>query len=293
MPFNSSIAGFFLILMLLATFVLDRWPDKTARLIVCDVGQGDAILVIEGFSQMLVDGGRDSQVLECLNRFLPFWDRQLEFVVATHPDADHIGGLATVLQAYEVQHLFVATKKETADFKLFWQAVTVESAQGMKIHQVSPGTSVKLGPLASSVVLSPPQDHAETLLSAQSGTNKEVVRNYNDESIVLFLQLGQAKVLLTGDLESSGEQALLNKGLLNNIDVLKVGHHGSKTSTTQAFVAKIQPEFSLISASKNNSYGHPHKEVVDRLLLSGSVIKSTSQEGHIELVATRQKFWFQ
>lgn len=303
MQLNSSIRALFLGAVLLAALVLHRWPDKHAHLIVCDVGQGDAILIIEGFVQVLIDGGRTTAVMDCLNSYMPFWDRQLELVVATHPDADHINGLTTVLQTYHVQQLLLGGGKQTADFEAFRQAVEKEVDAGAKMLNPSLGTRFKLGNIANMIIISSHQGEpmfsrsdsqvAEQTLSAQSETDEREVRNYNDESIVLFLTFGQTKVLLTGDVEKEGEQALLTQGLLLETDVLKVGHHGSKSSSTQAFIAKIQPEFSLISVGEKNSYGHPHAEVVARLLSSGSHIKRTDLEGHIELVATRLNYWFQ
>lgn len=303
MGFNSSITGLLTILILLAGMVLLRWPDTNVKLVVCDVGQGDAILLISGFSQMLIDGGKDSQVIDCLSRHLPFWDRRLEIVIATHPDADHVGGLATVLQIYNVEQLLVSTTKETADFELFKQAVQIGVQNGMKITKPSLGTRLILGPLVEATVINASQEginnflpglpQAETTLSAQLEAGESGVRNYNDESIALFARFGPASVLLTGDLELAGEQALLEQGLLNKTNVLKVGHHGSKTSSTQAFLTKIQPEFAIISAGKNNSYGHPHPEVVERLQTSGTVIHRTDQEGDVVLIATQQHFWFE
>lgn len=303
MPVKSSITSLLIICTLLAGMAFYRWPDEKAYFIVCDVGQGDAILLIEGFVQVLIDGGRDAKVMDCLNAHIPFWDKRLELMVATHPDADHIAGLTTVLQTYRIDQLLMGEGKQTADFEAFKLAVQKEALNGMKITNPTLGTRVSLGPIAQMIVLSSylgkplfsssSRPQAESLLSAQFEVNEEKEKNYNDESIVLFLRLGQAKILLTGDMEIRGEQALLNQGVLAKMNVLKVGHHGSKSSTSWALVTKIQPEFSLISVGENNTYGHPHAEVLTRLTSSGSHIKRTDLEGDIILVADHQTFWFQ
>lgn len=285
------------ILLLLIVVIAWQWPSSWPRFVMCDVGQGDALLVSHGFAQVLIDGGRDDRVIDCLNRYMPFWDQHLELVVLTHPDADHYGGLATVLQTYTVSKLLIGATKESADFDRFWEFVQIEQLSGMQVMTPSEGQRLLIGNDVSFEVLWPPGiPQAETRLSAyphQKLVKKQQEINYNDESIALLLQLGTAQVLMVGDLEAAGEQALVDRGLLLDVDILKVGHHGSKTSSTPAFLAEIRPEFSLISLGKNNAYGHPHPEILRRLEDLGSQIMRTDLLGSIVLYSSGTSFWFE
>lgn len=297
MPGKTLIYWSMAVLILLVAVITWQWPSFWPRFVMCDVGQGDALLISHGFVQVLIDGGRDDRVIDCLNSYMPFWDQHLELVVLTHPDADHYGGLATVLQTYTVEKLLIGATKESADFDRFWEFVQIEQQSGMQIMTPSQGQWLVVSKDVLFEVLWPPGiPQAETRLSAyshQKTVKKQQEINYNDESIALLLHFGTTLVLMVGDLEAAGEQALLDRGLLLDVDILKVGHHGSKTSSTPAFLAEIRPEFSLISLGKNNSYGHPHPEVLQRLEDLGSQIMRTDLLGSIVLRSSDTSFWFE
>ncbi len=269
-------------------------PDSQLHIVFCDVGQGDATLISLNSTQVLIDGGRDAAVLECLHKHLPPWDRLLEVVVATHPDADHINGLVPVMENYAVGTLLHnGQSKETADFNRFKDVLQKLALQGGTVMVGHSGQRVKIGNYADLSVLYPLLDEsipaqsstnvAETILSDVKTTS--VTDNYNNSSIVLMLKYGQLDMLFMGDLEKEGEEALIDRGLIAQVEVLKVGHHGAKTSSTREFIDLTQPEISVISAGKNNSYGHPHPLVIERLTQVGSVILRTDQDSTIELVS--------
>jgi competence protein ComEC len=273
----------------LVGLVIWQWPDAYSHLVVCDIGQGDAILITSRFTQVLIDGGPDDQVLKCLGEYMPFWDRTLELVVATHGDKDHIGGLPAVLKSYEVSQLLQSDRhKESADFHDFQALVSSKKGQGMVVKTASVGQAFSLEKTSKLKILSP---LAETQLSAVEGAEHLKEKNYNDASIVLLWQVGRVKTLLTGDLESPGESALIARRVLLDIDILKVGHHGSKTSTTLAFLSQTRPEIALISCGKNNQYGHPHEQTLRNLEQVGVKILRTDQEGSLEIVIDGEKYW--
>ena len=309
----------FLSLIILLGQIWKSWPDEYAHLVFCDVGQGDAILITSGFTQMLIDGGKGDEVLSCLEEHLPFWDRTIEVVVATHADADHIGGLDAVIQQYDVSQI-ISTQfikdsqpffefKEEAEREVLVGAVLKKPILGQQMRFTQGQNFYNLikthqRPIISFLILSPQVDQVQLAMknSLKTETNISDSANffsplltkdfdYNDLSVVLFLQLGQVKVLLMGDLEYEGELALIGANLLAEVDILKVGHHGAKTSTSIDFLQLVRPETSIISVGGSNSYGHPSLEVINNLILFDSEILRTDELGTIELVSDGEKYW--
>lgn len=312
--------------LVLVFYLARAWPDRLVHLVVCDVGQGDAILLTTGFTQVLIDGGRGEQVLTCLEEKMPFWDRTLELMVLTHADGDHYGGLVPVLGQYRVAQIMAAPfDKETAGFAEFKQAVEVELGQGAVLKKPILGAQMRFSqdgsvgkwykldqkwwgwrrrPPVEITTLSPrveaPAAVVENLVKPKD-TLSDVKQFFsyslpagaihNNQSLVWLIKIGRVTALLTGDLEVKGELALIEQNLLKSVDILKVGHHGSKTSTSQQFLEAVQPETSLISVGQNNSYGHPSPEVLNRLIQFGGKILRTDQQGTIELVSDGQKYW--
>ncbi len=267
-----------------------QWPDQNVHYITCDVGQGDAFLVTEGFTQVLIDGGKDQQVLGCLHNHVPWWDRQIELIVGTHADADHIGGLTEVLATYDVRKILFSDTKNTADFEAFNQALLREETSGAVVLSPDLGQKIRIGKLAEFEIISS-RGATETQLLDASGEEVEGGLKGNDGSIVLLLRMGRVTVLLTGDIEEAGEIALRNQAMISDVDILKVAHHGSKTSSHDWFLQLAQPEIAVISNGKNNPYGHPHSQVIDRLQTMGVQILRTDQLGEIEIFSNGEKYW--
>lgn len=301
----SRMLKFSLILGLFLTYLLwltvSTWPDSLTRVIFCDVGQGDATLVTRGTMQVLIDGGPDEKVLECLSQNLPWWDRRLEMVIATHADADHITGLTSVFKAYSVESLIMTDQqKTTEEYQAFLTQIRTEPR--LSIMPPKAGKRLVLGPMAMAQIIWPrgpqslsfvhSQNSSETHLSDIQSIKNEKEDGYNDGSIALYIVIGKITLLLTGDLETKGEEALVANGLTKQIMVLKAGHHGSKTSSTMAFIGQVQPEFTIISCGLNNRFGHPAPEVLSRLEEVGSRILRTDQVGTITLISDGQDYWF-
>lgn len=237
------------------------------RVIFLNVGQGDAILITEGDTQVLIDGGAESrQLLGQLGRFVPFWDHQIETIIATHPDADHIGGLSSVIRRYRVNHFFsngaVSESGAFADLN-------------RSLEQSSETERAVLG--TGSKFLFP--GGAELRVLFPVGGRAAAFGETNEGSIVARLAYGQASFLLTGDLPH--EETVLPD--IGSSRVLKVAHHGSRYSTSEEWISRVKPEAAIISVGKNR-YGHPSGEVIDRLRSAGIEILRTDEIGNIVYV---------
>lgn len=242
-----------------------------------DVGQGDAILIeTPDGVQALIDGGPDGTVLRELARALPWGDRTLDLLVGTHPDKDHIGGLVDVLARYEVtQILTTENRGETMTASSYQDALVAESTN---IMYARAGQVYQLGASTTLTVLSPARD--PSMLES------------NTASIVIKLSYGETDFMLTGDAPQSIEDYLVVAygGTLAS-EVLKLGHHGSKTSTSALFLDTVTPQFAVVSAGADNSYGHPHEEVTERVMGSGARLVNTATAGTITFVTDGTKVW--
>ena len=257
-----------------------------------NIGQGDSIFIeAPSGNQILIDGGPGRGVLRELSKVMPFYDRSIDVVLATHPDADHIGGLPDILKKYKTEIFFEpGVETDTNMYKELEKLVSEkESAGKIKKIEARRGMVVDLG---GGTIL-------EILYPVLDPRGMET----NTASIVARLVYGENEFLLTGDspvniedylisqipqgdtLGSLGPKGVtLGKGLpLGNLqaDVLKAGHHGSRTSTSAEYVNAVQPEYVVISAGKDNKYGHPHQEVLDVLNSAQAKILRTDQDGRI------------
>ena len=248
--------------------------SRQAEVVFLNVGQGDAILLIQGSHQVLIDGGRSGrELLGRLGRHIPFWDRQIELVIATHPDADHIGGLPALLRTYRVlQVLTTGGESETETSRLFQEATRDEL--GGPPLRVFRGTEVTL---PDGGVLS-----IEYPLAPIDGVVPD--GDTNEGSIVARFTYGETSFLLTGDLPRE-ETVLPDEA---PVTVLKVAHHGSKHSSSATFLNQIRPKEAVISVGEN-SYGHPDPGVLGRLQALGTIIRRTDLSGDITYRCTDQK----
>ncbi len=263
-------------ILLLATIliwlaVFEQAESNLLEVTFFDVGQGDAIFIETPYSrQVLIDGGPDATVLEKLSQAMPFYDRSIDLIILTHPDADHLAGLVKVLEYYQVGHILTSgLKKDTATYGR-WQELIKE--RNIPLTKAQAGQIVVLEKEISLKILWPEQALMESFL-----------RKVNNASVVTQLIYGQTEFLLPGDIEKEIEERLLNRppagGLVS--DVLKVSHHGSKTSSSHNFIKAVNPQISVISVGANNRFGHPHLIILDRL--KNSVIYRTDKNGDIEI----------
>jgi len=264
----------------LIILILGQMPDERIHLVVCDVGQGDAILLIKGSNQVLVDGGPSQEkILTCLEKYLPFYDRRIELIVLTNTDHDHLAGLIPVIERYEVIQFVTADGVRASS--------TLTKLREILIGRVGEESKIELE------VVWPRETNREyvAVFSQQMEKNmREQILGasakegkVNERSVVLLLLEDNRKILLMGDAGDQTEKTLLELGGLPDIDILKVGHHGSKYASTLPFLERIKPELAIISVGKGNRYGHPTQETLERLERVGTEIARTDQEGIIEV----------
>jgi competence protein ComEC len=233
-----------------------------------DVGQGDAILISEGSKQILIDGGPNGQVLlEKLGKYIPFWDRNIEIIIATHPDQDHIDGLIDVMKAYNIGEII--DNSEEADSQVYKKYKETIGANNIPRIKGQSGMKIKINENTVLEILSP----GETL----DNNSKES----NSDSIVSKLTYGENTFLFTGDLTEEKERELIGKNIDLKSNFIKIAHHGSKYATSIEFLEKVSPKEAIISVGKNNRYGHPSSEVLDRLKSEGINILRTDEKKDI------------
>ncbi len=248
--------------------VYQRQPGDILTVYFLDVGQGDAIFIDSPtHGRVLIDGGPNRKVLSELGKILPFADKRIDIIVETHPDKDHIGGLPEVISRYEVgMFLEPGVESENAiddELKKRAEQKDIPSVLARRSMVLNFGDGVKL------IMLFPTQDV----------TNWET----NRASIVAKLVYGDKSFLLTGDSPIAIENVLINlRPNFLDSDVLKAGHHGSRTSTSLEYAEAVSPEYAVISAGEDNSYGHPHKEVLDILEKVDAKTISTIDSGTIK-----------
>ncbi|MEK7579240.1 MAG: MBL fold metallo-hydrolase [Patescibacteria group bacterium] len=259
--------GIFVGTLFLIAYIFWHKTHDVLTVAFLDVGQGDAIFIESPSGwQVLIDGGPDRDVLSELSRVMPFYDRTIDVVINTHPDKDHIGGLPNVLRAYDVSLVLDPdVSSESATYAYYKDLVVEEKAKYVAAHR---GQVIDFGDGSYLRILFPDRD-------MNGGPT-------NNASVIVQLVYGETEVILTGDAPKSVESYLvILDGEKLKSDILKAGHHGSKTSSGEVFVHAVSPEYAVISAGKDNSYGHPHKEVIDTLTRASTTILGTHEEGTI------------
>lgn len=268
-------------------FVWREWPDNYVHIIGCDVGQGDGFIVTHGFNQILIDTGPSkSDFLACVSRHVPYWDRKIELVVISHPQDDHYGGLAEILNAYTVTAIMVPDIINPTE--QFYNLRQMVQDQGIRVIEGMVGNVFKLDELKIDIVW-PKTSFAEGKAWIASNTlnsDDEVVQNnfdLNVASIVLILRYGEVSVLFTGDVGIKEELSMVNSGLIPRVNVIKVPHHGSKTSSSQELINSTKPEYGIVSVGSQNKFGHPNREIIDNYESLGVKILRTDFGGEVLL----------
>jgi competence protein ComEC len=271
-----------LLVTILVWAVVLTTPDDNLHVTFLNVGQGDAILIqTPDHQNILVDGGPSPQIISLeLGWKLPFWDRTVDLMVSTQPQADHITGLVEVLQRYEVKQVLEPGFCYNSCVYQEWLKLVEE--KGIKHGMAKAGQEIDLGRGIKMEVLGPPNEFFE-------GTSADVDNN----GVVLRLSWGEISFLLTADIRWEGEFELIKQRANLKSTVLKVAHHGSKTSATPQFLAVVDPQIAVISVGANNTFGHPSPEVVEKLKgkLGEDNVYLTSQNGTIEFITDGEKLW--
>ncbi len=234
-----------------------------------DVGQGDSILIDLGETEVLIDGGGKSPgVVSYLKSYV---DELIEIMVATHPHADHIGGLIAVLAEFEVKEIW--HNGDTSTSKTYSEFMSAVNSENTKVIVAARGDVIEVDSLTLKV-LNPVEPEEST----------------NNNSIVLHLAFGEIDFLFTGDAEQEAETDMLNTGLVPDVEILKVGHHGSKTASSKDFLTAISPEIAIYMADEGNRYGHPHEETMAALTECGANIYGTDVNGNIIITTNGEVF---
>lgn len=254
--------------------------DSNLKIAFMDIGQGDATLIrFPNGEKMLVDCGQDATILAALGRNLRWNDRVIDYLVASHPDADHYGGCVDVLTRYQVRHIyFNGFEKESSQLLQQFHATVAAEIQTDGADFTLVSTTQKLV-IASTTVQFLYPDHDITRDPHVPGVKKI---DSNNTSIVLKISYGDSDVLVTGDMEIPLENYLVNtRAALLASEILKVGHHGSRSSSGETFLEAVAPQHAVISSGKNNRYGHPHRNVLYRMQRLGVKIWRTDEKSDI------------
>ncbi len=271
-----------LIIAILVWLVTLTMPDDKLHVSFFDVGQGDAILIqTPNHQNILIDGGPDPQRINLeLSKKLPFWDRTIDLMIATQPQADHITGLVEILQRYKVKQVLEPGVPYDSSIYQEWLKLVDE---GQIKHEIAKaGQEIDLGEGIKIEVLNPPAKLFQ-------GTSHDVDNN----GVVMKLSWGKVSFMFTADIREEAEFELTRQRANLRSTLLKVAHHGSKTSTSLQFLAAVDPEIAVISVGADNPFGHPGGEVVERLVdrLGADKVYLTSENGTIEFITDGERLW--
>ena len=276
-PILAGMAG-------IGTLLIFAWhngqPDGLLHVTFFDVGQGDAILIVSPTGRkILIDGGYFPSMIEAhLGRTLPFWDNKIDIVIATHPDADHITGLPELFDRYEVKQLVLnGNVKGASDY--YDEMLERAELNKVSLHRAMAGETIEVGDGLKLEIVHP--------------GNKLDEESKNNNSISTRLIYGDFKMLLTGDAEKEAEREMLESGLPLQADILKVGHHGSRTSSTAEFLRAVRPKIAIVSAGVGNNFGHPHPDVMRRYGEINVAVLDTRCLGSIAVITDGSTMWWE
>jgi len=228
-----------------------------------NVGQADSILIQQGSQNMLIDAGNNGDANTVIDYLKSQGVKKLDYVIGTHPHEDHIGSMDKVINTFDIGAIYMP--KETSTTKTFKDVVSAIKAKNLKVTAPVPGSSFNLG-------------QAKCDILAPNGSD---YKDVNNASIVLKVTFGEKKFLFEGDAEDVSEKEMITKGYDLSADVLKVGHHGSSSSSTPEFLDKVKPTYAVISCGIANDYGHPHVETMDKLKKKNIKVFRTDEDGTI------------
>lgn len=273
--------------MALATLLLyvciASLPDGRMHVFFLDIGQGDGILVRTPADEyVLIDGGPDDRVIRELGRVMPFYEHTIDIIILSHPHADHVNGFVDVLKRFEVRQVVMpGVVYRSPGYRAFLDQVSQQKIDvilvGSKIERPSDkkivGIDYQLGGLIFDMLF---PDISMQGLS---------FNNVHESMVVFRLLYGKRSFMFTGDMEKEKEQQLVDKGLELRSDLLKVGHHGSKTSSSEAFLEKVRPTFAVISCGVNNKFKHPFPLTLEHLGARNIQIYRTDVDGLVEALS--------
>lgn len=286
------------LLLLVSLLFLNKQPDENLHIYFCDVGQGDAIYIrFPDSTDMLIDGGPGNKVLDCLSKNMPFYDREINVVMLTHPEADHLNGLIPVLERYRVLY-FVSSPVGNSTIG-YQKLQDIISKKKIEVKNLYTDQSIDFGKVKftslwpeKNWLVSRINCTNNSSCSTLASKNSSVlgiatdISNLNDFSEMGILSYGTFDVVFTGDGDQRIQDDILK--IYNNqidIEIMKVPHHGSKTAITSEFLNKFIPKLAIVSAGENNPYNHPNNELLEKFNKLNIPVKRTDTEGTIEVIS--------
>lgn len=269
----------------LLLLVAGQQPDGKLHIWVLDVGQGDSILLRtpQGYTALIDGGPAPTAMLDALGKRLPFWQRNLDLVVLTHPNADHLAGLTALVGRYNIGQLLETEFTPTTSLEAAWSNMVDQTVIPTRYAYRGEKISFDGEPGLSLYVLSPGTPDA-----AQEGSGGDI----NNTSVVLKLTYGNCGALLEGDAQQEAEASMLaQQSSLLPSPILKVSHHGSSTSSTLPFLAAVRPKAAIISVGAGNPYGHPAAQTLQSLQAEGAAIYRTDLNGTVEVICDKEQTW--
>ncbi|MGH7203287.1 MAG: ComEC/Rec2 family competence protein [Candidatus Levyibacteriota bacterium] len=275
--FVVIICGIILAFAGVAGYQYSHFHDGKLHVIFCDVGQGDAILIVTPTNKhILNDGGPDQKVMDCLARHMPFWENSIDLMILTHPHADHFFGMFEVLQKYQVKAF--ATEDLMNKTRGYEEFLKLLSQKQVPQRRVYAGDKWRVGQVSLHIVGPTEEYLSQTSPGGTIGESKEFA------SVITEISYGSFNVLLTGDSQASGLDNALNN-INSNLIVLQSPHHGSTTGLNASVLQALAPQVAVISVGAHNKYGHPSPQTLDLYKTYGIPYHRTDQEGDVEIVS--------
>jgi len=300
--------SFKLLIIILILLSLGIWmavlsaPPKNLKVISCNVGQGDATLIIYKNIDILIDGGPDNKVLGCLSSYMPFWDREIEVIILTHPQADHYTGLISVIERYKVGNILAnSLDSGNQSYEVLKKSIL---SHGVDVVNPVAGMGIRYNMIYIDILHPTERFLAENLAIKEGdfaylNTQPNVLGasdsklDPNEFSIVALMRFGSFKFLFTGDTSARVLDTLgttLSENGESSINYIKIPHHGSKTALSEEFYNSIDIDMAAIPVGRN-SYGHPNEEILKLLKDKGIKVYRTDQDGDIVTVTDGKKMW--
>ncbi len=253
-----------------AVILILNLPENELRISFLNIGQGDSIYIRtpDDYS-IIIDGGPSSKILEELSEVMPLYNRTVDLILITHPHADHVNGLVEVIKRYDVKGIMIVG---TPSYNYFYQKILeLIKEKNIPLYFAKADNDFLIGKFVELDVLWP--------IEFKVGVPYE---NLNNASLAVKINYGDHSILLSGDAEIEEEQELIKSGFDLSADILKVGHHGSRTASSINFLDKVNPKTAVIQSGIDNSFGHPHKETLRKLIKRGIEIRRNDLEGRID-----------
>lgn len=284
-----------ILITLIIIWIDSRRNNNNISIVFCNVGQGDGIYIdLPNNIDVVIDGGPDNKILECLGKYMPFWDRNIEIVILSHPQADHLNGLIEVVKRYKVNYFAASPVGNSTEG--YTKLVNAIEKTGTTIQNIYTDDVIKIGSVNLNV-LWPSRKFIADNTNATGNSNilgaTTSDPDLNDFSVVLELEYGNFEAVFTGDADEDIQDEILNANKdIKSVEVFKIPHHGSRFGLLDEYIDKFEPVFAVISVGKNQ-WGHPTKELLSRLDSRSIPVLRTDINGNIVVKSNGQQYWIE